>query len=1016
MSPPGLMSAPCLVLASLVVGPVQFAAPGWLVLIPVLGGLSAWWGRKSLAGLGPVSRWVALGVRLLVIVLLSAAVAEPEWRKVSKDVAVTVVMDSSQSVPADRQAELDRWVEAAAQHKPKDDRLGVVTIAKDAYVQSLPTRRTTQVERQHIGATDGTNLAGGVRLAAAVAPEDAANRLLLISDGNETAGSLLQQAEAARAAGIPIDVLPIMYSYPSEVIVDRVVAPSAAREFETINVRVVLNATRPTQGRLSIAQNGQVIDLDPDSPALGQLVELKAGPNVFSVPVPSVRRGPQQFEAVFEPLSEGGRAIGDQVAENNRAGAVTFVSGEGQVLLISELEEEVRYLRQVLEEARISSAWAPSSRAPATLTEMNAYDAIVLLNEPAYNFSQAQQEELRRYVHDSGGGLVMVGGPDSFGAGGWIGSPLEDALPVKLDPPQKREMPKGALALILHSIEMPEGVFYGKKVAQSSLGALSRLDLFGMVEYSGAGISWVHPLSEVGDGTVAKRAIERLQFGDMPDYQPAVQRVYDGLITAKVGQRHCILISDGDASPPSRSLLQKFVDAKITISTVEVFPHSMMDTNRLEAISRFTGGRHYAVNTTEGLAKLPQIFTKEAQTVKRSLIWEGDPFSPAVVAGASEGLRGITAVPPVRGYVVTADREGLALVTMRGKENDPVLAQWQYGLGKAVTFASDATSRWAASWTSWPGYRAFWEQHLRWAMRPGGSANVRVTTEQRGDQTAVVIDALDAAGERMNFAQFRGRLALPDGTGQDVEFKQVGPGRYEAVTATDKAGSYVLNVRYLAPGASGGSPIEGNVLASLNRPFADEFRALEDNSALLKQVAAITGGRVLDEDPAKADLWRRDGLKMPVATRPIWLAVALAGLGAFLLDVGVRRVRIDLVAMARAVRRAASFGKAKGGEQLGSLKAAREQARQKMARRGAGEAVEEAAAEAARSQAAAVKFEADKRAGSKEPLVLDTQRPAPGPARPEDKKSPPAPGSPGEGLSRLKSAKQRARDEMERDS
>lgn len=1007
---------PAAMLGSMVVGPVQFAVPGWLLLIPVLGGLSAWWGRRSLAGLGPVTRWTALAVRLLVITALTAAVAEPEWRKVSKDVSVTVVMDASQSVPGEAQSELDRWVEAAAQGKRKDDRLGVVTIARDAYVQSLPSRLNTLVERQHIGATDGSNLAGGVRLGMAVMPEDAANRLLLISDGNETAGSLLQQAEAARAAGIPIDVVPITYSYPSEVIVDRVVAPAAAREFETVNVRVVLNATRPTQGRLSITQNGQALDLDPDSPALGQLVELKAGPNVFSVPVPAVRRGPQQFEAIFEPLSEGGRAVGDVVMENNRAGAVTFVSGEGQVLLVAESEEEVGPIRAVLDEAKISSEWRPADRVPATLTEMNAFDAIVLMNEPAYNFSQSQQEDLRRFVHDSGGGLVMVGGPDSFGAGGWIGSPLEDALPVKLDPPQKREMPKGALALILHSIEMPEGVFYGKEVARSALNALSRLDLFGMVEYAGTGISWVHPLSEVADGTVAKRSIEKLQFGDMPDYQPAVQRVYDGLITAKVGQRHCILISDGDAAPPSRSLLQKFVDAKITISTVEVFPHSTMDTNRLEAISKFTGGRHYAVNTQAGLAKLPQIFIKEAQTVKRSLIWEGDPFSPKVIAGASDGLRGITAVPAVRGYVVTADREGLALVTMRGKENDPVLAQWQYGLGKAVALTTDATTRWAADWARWSGFRAFWEQHLRWVMRPGGSANVRVTTESRGDRTAVVIDALDQSGERLNFAQFRGRLALPDGTGQDVEFKQVGPGRYEAVTPTEKSGSYVLNVRYVAPGREGGPPVEGNVLASLNRPFADEFRALEDNSALLKQVAAVTGGRVLDQDPRQAQLWLRDGLRMPVATRPIWLVVALAGLGLFLLDVGVRRVRIDLVAMARGLRRAASRSKAKSGEPLGSLKAAREQARQKMAKRGDAASAGEPASGAARAAASGVKFEAGKPGPGAAPLVLDSgDKPAAKPAAGPAETSRP-PGGPGEGLSRLKSAKQRARDEMDKDS
>src|SRR5690606_10492825 len=99
--------------------------------------------------------------------------------------------------------------------------------------------------------------------------------------------------------------------------------------------------------------------------------------------------------------------------------------------------------------------------------------------------TDAQQAMLRQYVHDSGGGLVMVGGPNAFGAGGWIGSPLADALPIRLDPPQKRQMPRGALAIVVHSVEMPRGVFYGKQVCNAAVDALSSLDMVGLIEFGG---------------------------------------------------------------------------------------------------------------------------------------------------------------------------------------------------------------------------------------------------------------------------------------------------------------------------------------------------------------------------------------------------------------------------------------------------------------------------------------------------------------------------------------------------
>ncbi len=581
-------------------------------------------------------------------------------------------------------------------------------------------------------------------------------------------------------------------------------------------------------------------------------------------------------------------------------------------------------------------------------------------------------------------------------------------------------MPRGALALVLHSVELPEGVYYGKKVCEAAVEGLSRLDYIGINEYGWGigGTGWVLPLQLKGDGSVAKRAIQKLNFGDMPDFEPSLVMTYNDMMKLDAGQRHVIIISDGDPAPPRRALLQKYIDAKITITTVGMATHTAGDVQKMKWMSETTGGRHYEVPAGQE-ATLPQIFIKEAQTVKRSLIWEGPAFAPQIVDRTVETMRGIgSAVPGLTGYVVAADREGLSQVVLRAKGKDPLLAMWQYGLGKSVAFTSEANPRWAAAWVGWQGFRSFWEQHVRWAMRPAGSPNVKVMTETKGDRTTISVQAYDAKGQPLNFANFIGRLVQPDGTVKEVTLPQAGPGRYELTVPTAASGSYLASFIYGAPGEQEGEVLKGSVQAAINRPFADEYRTLEDNEPLLKQVAQMTGGRVLKgDDPVTEKLWLRDGLTMPVALRPVWLWAALIAMSLFLVDVGVRRVRIEPAMIVAAVRRVFSPAKAKQLKQMEGLRSAREKAQQRIATRGdAGQVITPKTAPAPEA-VKAVKFEASAemkaRVGTDvglEKLASDPKARPSTPAGAKDKEKPKdAQGD----LGALLKAKKRARSEMD---
>jgi len=1020
---------------------VAFSRPIWLYLLIPVGIVLVIIGRKSLSGMGTNLRRVALGLRLLVAGLIIAALAEPQWMRRSEAVSVTTIVDVSRSQPADIVARTREMMNKASVLARDGDLLGLVSAANEGRVQQIPRPVRIggdAIDAPDVGATDATNLESGVRMALASISTSAANRLLLISDGNQTAGSLMEAAKAAKAAGVPIDVVPVRYMNEAEVLVDRLLAPSVSRQGENAKLRVVLSATKPSDGLLTVLLNGEAIDLNGDAPGVAKAVSLLAGTNVQEALVRLPRAtGPARFEAVFEPVRSSDGKLRDTLVENNRAMAVTFVGGEGRALLLTRHPEQAAEIMRAMQESKIACEMREPSNAPQGLAELGSYECVILVNVSRDEFSQQQQEELRSYVHDLGGGLVMIGGDESFGAGGWIGSTLAEALPIKLDPPQKREMPRGALVLVMHSCEMPEGNYWGRRTGEAAIQALSAKDLIGIVEYSWqGGDNWIHPLAEVGDRSAALRSINSLTYGDAPSFDTMLSDAYNGLMKVNAGQRHVVVISDGDPQLLDGTLLPRFAAAKISISTVAVFPHSYgnasSDLQKMRRMAETTNGKYHEVTGSTGnLKSLPEIFIKEARTVKRSLIQESEPFSPTLVM-QSEAMRGIGKIPPITGYVVAGDREGLAQVIMRGKENDPILAQWQYGLGRSVTFTSDATGKWARAWVNWAQYRAFWEQHVRWAMRPAGNPNVRVVTEDRGEKTAVIVEALDDKGEKLNFLRWQGRAVRPDMTSVPVELRQVGPGRYEALVETQNAGAYTINMSYQT--GEGEQRGRAAVQAAITRPFADEFRALRDNAALLEQVAQDTGGMVLAPEDITVEgknPWRREGLKAPISLQPVFLTAAMIAMGLLLTDVAVRRVRINPRAITGAFTSAFSRGKKTGaGEQIGSLRAAREKAKQMLDERSgllkdpggsprdrAGPTTSSEALAKAASNYASAKFEAsaEELARSKNASIVDAPGASDEARKAQIEQQKPKPGdepAAGEGMSRLLKAKKRAQEEQ----
>ncbi len=868
--------------------PLDFEQPAWLwgcLLVPLLVVAS----MRSLAGLDPRRRVLALVVRGGLVILTLCCLAGIRYVRRNDELTVLFLMDRSHSVQR-LQDDQDRFIREATEGMPKEDRVGLIDFARNAFLQQKPMRGGYFLAPGRLPmmpGTDRTDIATALRLAMALFPHDTAKRIVLMSDGNENLGDLLTEARRARADGIPIDVVPLWYEHRNEVYFDRMIAPTHAEPGEQVPVRMVIQSHRPVSGTLSVYQNGEPVQLPQEQ----SRVRLRAGRNTFFIKLPVRSFGPQIYEATFRPDDQAM----DGVALNNTASAFTFVSGASRVLLISNRPEHDQELVDALrsENVRVEMKSATDLGSFGLLQMMN-YASIILANVPAAAFTRQQQEQLATYVKDMGSGLIMTGGDEGFGAGGWIGSPLEEIMPVTFEIKHKRVIPRGALVLIMHSCEIPRGNYWGKEMAKKSVDTISSQDYIGVLAYtySPGGENWEVPLDLARNKAAVKARIDRMQIGDMPDFDTTLRMAFDELTGGRgkdAAQKHVIILSDGDAQPPTRRLLLQYAEAKITVSTIGIGWGGHVMERTLLNIARETKGNYYAARNPQ---QLPQIFVKESKTVRRPLIVE-EPFQPQLLHTDSDLLAGVDpgsdVFPPLGGLVLTSPKQSpnvlIPLVRLTDDGEDPVLAHWQYELGKTVAFTSGYWPLWGGAWTQWPKFAKFWAQIVRWTMRQETLANFDTYTTIQGDRGRIVIDALEKDASYLNNLALRARIIGPDNRPIPVRFTQTGPGKYEAEFAVDQAGQYLANVqvtdqnRYL-----------GTIRTGLSVPFSPEYRDLAPNEALLRQVATISGGRWLDLAARQGGIFNHD-FPPTESKRPAWAWVlAWLLLPGFLLDVAVRRL------------------------------------------------------------------------------------------------------------------------------
>ncbi|MDX1992278.1 MAG: VWA domain-containing protein [bacterium] len=860
----------------------------------------------------------SLLLRVMILLLLVFSLAGTQVVRSADRLAVVFLVDVSDSMGAAAQEAALDTIRAVLPDMGVDDVAGIVAFGGDAQVERALSGVRELGTLRAAPNTGNTDLAEAIRLGLALFPDDAARRMVILSDGQPTVGDTEAAANLAVAAGVEISYIPFQREPTLEVQVEELRVPTVLSEGQQFDLTVTITSEVDTPARVSVLAAGQIVHQEE--------MQLRAGTNNYSLTLVAGQAGFRDFLVDVQPIE------GDGFYQNNRMGAFTRVEGDPRVLVVSADDEESRYIVPALTESGLAVDQLRPNQLPVGVAPLAQYDTVVLVNVSAADLSVGRMETLESYVSDLGGGLVVVGGPDSYGPGGYFQTPLEDALPVTMQLEDQQRIPQLTIAYVIDTsgsmgAVSPRGIAYvdlAKDAVIRSIGFLQSSDRAAVVSFD-FNAYYIAEFQDVVNGSELQRLVATLRPDGGTSIRAGMQLIARDIVNEPSEIKHIILLTDGGADPAGlvETSRQLFEEDNVTTSVIAIGDDSAAPF--LGEMARLGGGNYHNVLDIDNI---PTIFAQETVLATRSYIIEQEPFAPSAVAISANSvhpiLQGIGAVPRLRGYVATTARPA-AQVLMRGPEpyRDPILAAWQYGLGRSVAFTSDATSRWGAEWVTWADYTRFWSQAVRWTMTEGVNSNLETRVVMENEQARIIVDARDEDGGFLNGLSLETRVVYdPEQPAQRIQLRQVAPGRYEGVFTPDEEGAYFL--RTTDPTQEGINQTTGWVMT-----YSPEYEVRQTDDTLLAQIAEMTGGQNLAATPE--GIFARN-LRYVQASLPIWPWLLLAAMLLLPFDVAVRRLIVtqsDLRRL-RAYLNERVLGRqlaAEGPARLSALREARERAR-----------------------------------------------------------------------------------------
>ena len=811
------------------------------------------------------------GVHSLLIVILGLTLADPRLLSVSDQVNLLFCVDVSQSIGSEATAAVETFMRTTLESMDADDQAGLVVFGKHPALEMAlrpdfePPPRSSEVNRNF------TNLYEALQFAVGKLPQSGVGKIVLFTDGQENLQHAADIVPLAASLGVAISPVPLSSWFgPQEVYIKTVETPSTVPLATPYEINVVILSSQ--------AQTGELILVRNDTLLATRTVNLQSGKNVVTFADTLDDPGLYLYKAVINAPVDG-------FFQNNEGLAFVRSTRKAQILYVTESDRATDPLAATLTMQGLELTQRPIGEVRGALHDLLEYNAILLDNVSGQTMPFSTMEQIEHYVKDLGGGLLMIGGDQSFGAGLYQKTPIEDALPVFMDAPTDLKLSDLGLIFVLDKSSSMSTRYNGKsKLEMAKIATFSAVELLNPTDRVGiiafdSDFEWFVPITPARARQEIANELAQIREAGGTVLYPALEDVLRVLQQETAARKHVIVLSDGRTEEADfQTLVQAMRSANISVSTVSIGRDA--DRKLMRSIARWGEGRSYY---TDDPNAIPRIFTGEMKIVAKELIVE-ETMQPAA-ASAHEIVQGIdtAALPVLEGQVLTYPKPGANVILQT--EQGPLLAAWQYGLGRSVAFTSDLASRWGTAWVRWDQYGQFAAQMVKWAQRRETERRYAAQIERQGEAGIVTVDVLDAQQRFVNNLSLRLNLLSPSDARRSMALEQIAPGRYQARFSAEEIGAYYLSVF----GAAADEPSRPQVFG-FGVPYTDEFRSAGVNLPLLERLASLTGGRGLSLEHPPDDLFQVQSAAQASAGIPLWPYGLLAFLGLLLADVAIRKV------------------------------------------------------------------------------------------------------------------------------
>ncbi|SDM48752.1 von Willebrand factor type A domain-containing protein [Psychrobacillus sp. OK028] len=826
--------------------------PLWLLLLIPIGiyFLGAWGkDKKYLKTEGKIVFYL----RIIAILCLILGITNPYLLLPIKEEQIIFLVDRSASLQGTDQ-QITEWIDESLHSKNASHLVGVYTFAEDFQTEvaltdgevNLPVF-TPMIEPSN------TDLAKALQLSTGIIEPNKATRIVLFTDGLETTGSVSDEIVKIAGGNVTIDVVPMARLSSEDVAITSFETPPVAFEGEQQQLNVTIEATIATVAELLLYQNDQLITREQ--------INLEPGTNTYTFRNSSKGEGLLKYEAQVVLAEDG-------LIENNKLTSVTNVERPPRLLIVTH-DGNSSNIATVIDQQAIDTDAIDASELPFDLSNYLAYDAIIFDNVPGHVVGEQKMTVIEQAVKNFGVGFMMVGGNNSFGLGGYFKSPIERLLPVEMEIKGKQQLPSLGLVIVMDRSGSMSGtkLEYAKEAAARSVEMLREGDTLGFIAFDDR--PWeIIEAAPLNDQETAVESILSVGSGGGTEIYTSLALAYEKLSPLKLQRKHIILLTDGQSSTSNdyQTLLEDGKNNLITVSTVAVGQDA--DRSLLESLAEMGGGTFYDVQDE---STIPAIMSTETAMISRTYI-EDNPFYPTIYGDAAWTSLFAEGVPQMNAYIATTPKQTASVIAESEKE-DPVLAEWMYGLGRTIAFTSDSTGEWSGDFARWGNWSDFWNTAVS-RLLPAYT-EVPFSIQKSSDESFTVTDPTGTS----SFLE----IAAVNERGEElsVTSEALAPGKAR-VTVDSDPGLVFFRIS---------NEQDAVYQAGISIPYSEEYKIQKPNTAILEMISAKTAGKLLTE-PSEA--FRKMELssseKQSIQQLLLMIAILL-----FFIDITIRRFGFHLL-------------------------------------------------------------------------------------------------------------------------